>query len=92
MKSKVKVKRVGRYLIDAELLDEGYELDDILEMDDPVIELPELFDNEKRRHVGWMVCPECGEHSQIDRRNPICSSCNWKQHGIQIKRLLQCAA
>lgn len=92
MKSKVRMKRVGRVWIDKELLEEGYRPEDIIDIDDPVLELPELFDAERRRHVGWIVCPECGDRSQVDRRNPICSSCGWEQDSEQVRRLERCAA
>ena len=92
MKTKVKMQRIGRYSVDVELLNEGYELEDICDEDDPVIELPELFDPEKRRYVGWIICPECGEKSQVDRRDPNCSFCGWNEDVIRIKRPMKCAA
>ncbi len=89
MNAKVKLVRVGQYWLDKKLLKEGYGLKDIIDEDDPVIELPELFDAERRRHTGWMICPDCGERSQVDRRNPICSSCGWEQ---ATEGLTKCAA
>lgn len=92
MKAKLKLVRVGRCLIDKELFDEGYSPQDIIEEDDPIIELPELLDPEKRRHVGWMICPDCGERSQIDRRQPICSNCGWEKDSEHELRLTKCVA
>lgn len=88
---KVRMKRVGRYWIDKELYDEGYDIRDIFD-DDPVIELPELFDRERRRHVDWMICPNCGELEQVDRRHLYCSGCEWEQDNTPIKRPARCAA
>ena len=91
MKRKPSMKRIGRFWVDRALLREGYRLRDIIEdLDEPRIELPELFDSERRRHVGWIVCPECGDRSQVDRRHPCCSACGWEPE--QSTRPLVCAA
>jgi hypothetical protein len=57
-----------------------------------LIELPELFDRERRRHVGWMICPNCGEREQVDSRHLCCASCGWEQDNTPIKRPARCAA
>jgi uncharacterized paraquat-inducible protein A len=79
MPEKIRMKRVGKYWIDRALLDEGYELEDIVDVENVVIELPELMDPVKLRNVGWIRCPDCDEISQVDRRQPICTHCDWEQ-------------
>lgn len=74
---KPRMKRIGRYWVDRELLEEGYHIDDIFEDAALVIELPELIDFAKRRRVGWMLCPHCDEKTQVDLRHPICGNCEW---------------
>lgn len=92
MKPKVRMKKVGRVWIDKKILDEGYDPEDIIDTSDPVLELPELLSTEQRRHVGWMLCPECGEQSQVDRRDPVCSNCGWEHGSQRAKRNFKCAA
>ena len=74
---KPRMKRIGRYWIERELVEEGYRLADIFDTDSRMIELPELFDPDKRRHVGWMLCPQCDEKMQVDLRRPVCATCDW---------------
>lgn len=91
MKRKPSMKRIGRFWVDRALLKEGYRLRDIIEdLDTPRIELPELFDSARRMHIGWVICPECGERSQVDRRDPSCSSCGWEPEAIG--KAMRCAA
>ena len=89
---RVKMKRIGRFWIDRNLLREGYRLEDIFDVTTPVIELPELFDPLKLKNVGWMICPECGEHAQVDRRNLRCPHCGWEDYPVDDTGELKCAA
>jgi RNA polymerase-binding transcription factor DksA len=79
MPEKIRMKRVGKYWMDRALLDEGYELADIVDVENVMIELPELIDPVKLRNVGWIRCPDCDEISQVDRRQPMCTHCDWEQ-------------
>ena len=79
MPEKIRMKRVGKYWMDRALLDEGYELEDIVDVENVGIELPELMDPVKLRNVGWMRCPDCDEISQVDRRQPMCTHCDWEE-------------
>lgn len=85
---KSKVIRIGRYWIDRALYREGYRPKDIFEQSR--LELPELLDPDLRRNLGWLVCPECGEQSQVDRFDPCCGSCGWSRE--QDVELTPCAA
>jgi len=77
---KSKIRRIGRYWIGTDLLDEGYRPEDIFDMEKPVIELPELVDRDKRRGVRWLCCPRCGEVSQVGHGRPGCEICGWNQN------------
>lgn len=87
-----KIIRIGRYLIDKRLLDEGYLVGDIFELGN-LIELPEAVDPDSARHVCWMLCPCCEEKSQVDGRNPECAECGWSpREEAQNAESLRCAA
>jgi hypothetical protein len=86
---KPRMKRIGRYWLDRELIDEGYQPKDIFDVDNRVIELPELFDADKRRNIGWMLCPHCDEKTQVDCRHPVCASCGWE---VEIEETMSWAA
>ncbi|HAR43675.1 MAG TPA: hypothetical protein DCS07_13760 [Bdellovibrionales bacterium] len=77
---KLKVRRIGRYWIGTDLLDEGYRPEDIFDIDTPVTELPELMDRDKRNGVRWICCPRCNEISQIGIERPSCELCGWNQN------------
>ncbi|MDZ4660155.1 MAG: hypothetical protein SGJ18_00915 [Pseudomonadota bacterium] len=89
-KIKKKLTRLGDYWVDSELLKEGYGLGDIIEFSR--LELPELIDPSKRIHVGWLICPECCEYTQIDRRNPTCTHCGWNEDEGFFPEPVKCAA
>jgi len=90
--AKFKIIRVGRYFFDKSLQEDGYGVEDIFGADDAVIELPELLDASKRRAMGWLMCPNCGERSQIERQHPACPACGWSEEDCGIEGVLRCAA
>ena len=85
-------KHANHFWLDKALVDEGYRPEDIIDIHDPVLELPEIFDLEKRRQVGWMTCPDCGEVSPVNRREPSCPCCGWEQGEDHAMRFVKCAA
>jgi len=90
--AKIKIIRVGRYFFDKSLQEDGYEVEDIFGADDPIIELPELLDATKRRAMGWLMCPNCGEKSQVERRHPVCPACGWREEDCGFEGVIRCAA
>jgi len=87
---KAKVKRIGRYWIEKALLDEGYGPEDIFEGREPMMELPELFDPNRRRASRWLSCPRCSERSQVGSGRPSCVHCGWNE--LEDEELMPCAA
>lgn len=77
MQRKKRIKRIGRYWIDKDIIDEGYDEADIFENNNLRLELPEMMDPTRRHKVAWLVCPICGERSQVERHDPSCSYCGW---------------
>jgi hypothetical protein len=91
MKVRPRVKRVGRYWIDRDLLNEGYRADDVFEDPLSTAELPELLEPRRPGVVYWLRCPVCEESTQVSRASPICSHCGWSQDSKHNKAP-ECAA
>lgn len=76
------IQRIGRNWVDKKLLDEGYGPEDFENEDDP-IELPEMFDQDKKNNVGWLWCPICQEKTQTNFISPHCSNCGWDKDACE---------
>lgn len=87
-----KVKRIGRYWIDRELLREGYKPEDIFGTAGPELELPELLEPQRRSQVYWLLCPRCHEKTPVGRHQPSCTHCGWGEESSQMRNLVPCAA
>ncbi|MGE3974774.1 MAG: hypothetical protein AB7F59_09645 [Bdellovibrionales bacterium] len=88
MRRRRRIKRIGRFWVDRILLDEGYGVRDIFEINLQNIEV----DSYRFETLGWLQCPECEQQSQVELRKPICGACGWCEEDDKFKSDVLCAA